>query len=980
LNDDDDDDDNDIAESFNQRDEHVDSPSVYLAKTVAKRIVFRSLLHGVTLCTIKATEHIVEKQMLLAEANIANEIYATEKKCKAKMALKTSKMSGTHQSTLSGNDFDADNYTTAIGKETVEIAHPSRALYQYKLIYAAYITQNEDVEPVIFSSPTVQDFYTQCFHYLGCSDMSLINRVLTVPCLVYSTSIQGKSNVINLDKKSTFHNLRLSRWIFEYISHSGWKIGLSYVAYRKMIAREEKRESYDTAPNIIGDAVVLFRFGEEDMNNLITWCSSRLNETRMILEQRKRKEQDDTKRRVINYTNSRKFIYCIALKYKHLFDAMFNYDNYSKINSDVLYEQMIHEILPQQYHKYIDNFHPTFQHLRVLFSRYIELCQSNFDSQWTSIQLLDYNFAFSSRDIYQRFDTFLPQNFDLENNYDCYFCFQWNTYNTDLYDLRPQVGQIMYMLYQQHCCECTKEYSNCMVPGCGTIRSHAETLSLNQTHETSNDKHSIESHGTGDSPIEASIKQFLYSASRIFQANILPLSSNELDVLKKRSNCEYDVTEDKKGPVDNCSIADSNPIIVNRAKKSNGLVAMQWRNVEKEGGYLRYINRRVVDIHFRQFLDADDLILAKGGHDNREEKSYPYELTNKLDGYVPYFEGYAKTSEYNSEYNENSSTHSHDKIKYKESSLVSGTSAYNDNTAEFSILLPVSLVRIMRGASIPSHKEGALPLSSYDPAPPTYLLSKQEQEEIRMWNELTPKNTMSTDFYHWILQHIRILRESGFANIDDNNKSLDSNGRKVSKRLSGMIQSYDNNKHLGFDRLHYHNITKSIDESFIIVQVLHGIVFNENFQKMNSNLKFGCPEPARRYVSTDVLSSFEFGLTVLVHDVESDISRTIYVREKNMHRLAMSYNVDINNHYLLAKTICENANKMIKLHRMDGMCVDVSLYIDNFAVVPPVKVIPKPLAKPSFVHSGKNIGVFNGHNRRVRNAMNIMDDLDSLFE
>lgn len=776
----------DDDERFEQ--EMINETDHAILKTCARRVVWTSMLHGITTAVIHATESLIAKKITLYERKIAQEsrdhwniysaVYAEA------MTRDSSQQPATHTEAPS------------IPKEI-----------RLFVIHGMYIPVRDELVPQQFVLSSY-DMYRTMKQLLGFRRNEFPRRYTTIPALAYVSP----SEAIALQQG---HNLRLNRWIFEYNVNTGWRQGIPYIRHKKVMARERNKEYYVEAPDIIGDAFLLFRFGESDSNRLRDWCQHRIDETKEIQHKKAMRARDDNKRRELNYVGFRSLLLEWVAKYRFSFESYF-----AKFGSFRSYD----EITPDPV--------VTIRHLRVILSRFQADCEQHKDI-WSSCFFLDRDEAFLDSSRYLKFEKFNPERFLTGEEY---MSFVWeDDIANDIYTLQPTSAQILYGLYHSHCMTCRAPYSACGVPGCGLVRSAVGAAYGDFLSEFD------ELRGTGRHPIEVQLKVYFRTPDNDLLRSIVPISMTQ-----SQQNMFDEVDDDISDDLSTVESGSALDISLKQPRKS-GLFS--WRRIREEGMIFRYLYRRVLGASYGS-VTAQEVQNCIGGLNYVEESNLSSDVKSSLTPYLP-----------------------PEDYEALESSMSGSESiVYTPSACELSI--PVSIIQQMLGCTAKTWM--------HDPYPDD--------------TPSTARNAMHEMMYKWIVDRLVLRRDE------------------------------DNNISMYFNRMHREGLVKLHDESIVLVKILQGVIPGVS---RIPNASSGCPEAGQQYVRTDMLSTIQEGLTLLVHDTSCDISRAVVFYGRKLQRFTEKFDLGAQDYPQIAAKIFELAPSIVVLTKIEDMTVDAAIHFDD---------------------------------------------------
>lgn len=900
--------DNDEVES-EPEDEHeyrpakTDPVDVALAKLTARRVVWRSLIHGITAAIVKDVESLIDASLIRLEKQVAYECNQWFPQVAYKPPNKLPKKVIERNYETEGEEDEAEEKQmppsqkerlvlmkkfapTLLHKNLSSIRRASEgnldlSKYANVQLYAVYVPTDEDVAPTVFDTSASFEWQSQCYELLGCSLSEPPIRVMTMPGLLYfapSKAVDYFETGADLDS-GLQHNLRVGRFIYEYIANHGWKKGLAFIQHKTILAREREREGFVEAPHCIGNMVMLFRHGAEDMKIFMKWCKDRYDVRQEQLERRKQKEIGDARRRSNNYMAWKKGVYALSnlywphfVNYFALEASGYNYNVAAAGDSDIAERMCINLVRSS--------------HLRTLLAAHSSMCTTGrgMDQMKEELRLLDSSYVFSDKSRYMRFMQYKAEDFPKG---DWYLSFQWD--KSDATKLQPRPIQIIYALYLNHCSVCQWPGASCRIPGCGMIR---ETCGYCADDPDAFCPSDADMGGSGNHALEVAIKQYLLEYCD-FSKYIVPHVINA-------ENTDMVLAESSHG--DESTI--NPPVALSAAQQ-----VIVWREVEESGLNFRYINRRIQHPSVTTYLNPEDVMDAKGGHDHREELEFSYDKTSTLSSYLPMAGGIdLKRADSYSFHDDDSCFRS---VEASIRSLV----------ANAGIKIPTSFVRKMLGVS-DTQRDSSLPDEFFDPCPPS-----SNKFPI---SDLTRINSMSYQMYDWIVRHISIVRgpvSHLSALLDTGTDGAGSVGLGP-ETMDGILESemhFEEDLSLQFDRLQEEALTHARDGSQIMVQVLHGTIRQA---ARSAGMTSGCPDAAKRFIAAGSFRNVvEDGLTIHVYDLSSNVSKVIILDKRLLKSFADMYHVRSTNYPLLAKCLITHSRELIAVRRMDGVCVDVSLVL-----------------------------------------------------
>lgn len=368
-------------------------------------------------------------------------------------------------------------------------------------------------------------------------------------------------------------------------------------------------------------------------------------------------------------------------------------------------------------------------------------------------------------------------------------------------------------------------------------------------------------------------------------------------------------------------------------------------------------------------MTADEVKEAKGGHDDREENVMTYMEGVKLSFYLPPPDANAMMES---------------AYLYEEESMTQtaaqASSILNTTSSVATASLTVSTLAIRRMMGIHEDNIQSFDVCSYDPAP-------SRDDLIRSWEKdgldediiKNSKNCMTTELYQWLLQHVRIQRESlaAFDPVDSllgrgNSNLATAYDQYISKLNDESILHVDEQRLL-FDRKQAQGASDSSDGKLILVQVLQGVAEGATRRQDQQS---GRPQAAKRFVSGDEMSALRDGLTVSVHHVLSDVTICIVIQDRKLDILADKFKVPRRNFPLIAKALVANASDLINIHEADGIMKDVTLSIQLKVEAPKKSLVMKTPLQDKYRHTSRRYGTINKQKGRLGAAAFLLDSLE----
>ena len=977
------------------------SPALVIAKEAAERIVWRSMVNGITFAAVKAAESKIDEVYLELEKQVAQKCapwyrhqhlitlidkagnleYSSvlvkkrteEEKNKLlddpkkrhlvpSTAITTkSRHLDCHLRKLIMKKFEPKNFQRKVSLMYIarvpEI--PPNVRNANTMLYGLFVPADEDIFPEPFVATCPRQWQSKCYEHLNSTTCDPPTKIYTFPAIVYCSD---QSMTTSGDEKKVI-NLKLGKFVFEYSVQLGWRKENAYFTHKRRLLHEKSHRNNfgetEDSPTIYGDVVILMRHGEADFHLMQQWCKQRHIERLELIEKRRLKELHEHQMRINKFKEWRSDIYCIAAKYGTLFEKYF-YRDYKMIKfipEDGAFnsgfertengEYQLNSYVGKIVHKrdYFSVYNEIeWRHLRLLFLRYTELLKSHPKEMKHSIQMMDQDYAFAIKEREFFFESYSRSDFISGEEF---LKFQWNTFDNPR-NLQYQTGHILYALYLNHCEHCCVIPGTCPIPGCNIIRqwAHGQSYEYGLYHNSDAENDYRKLRGSGYHPLELSTKRYLLEKTTFEKHFVFPtLRSKVNDVI-----CSEVTSE--------CSDLTRKEL----EKKSRA-----WRKQISEARKFRYLNRRVIKPSLRSYLTAEEVHEAKGGHDDREEKQMSDSDSLKLSFYLP------SPSE--------SVTMDSAFLFEEESTAIVQNTQSTLQTASASLAVSTEAMKRMMGihdGNICCHD-----VCSYDPAP-------SREDLVRSWNRegLTAdeiannKNCMSNELFQWILQRMRLQRD---VPIHDPAESLLGIGNSdlatafdyyVSK-LNDSTMLHSEEQKLMFDRQLVYGVTRSMDNELMFLQILQGILPRAG---KRHNSASGRPDAAKRFANGEEMSALVDGLTLSVHHIDSDTTIALVIEERKLDIVADTFKVPRKNCPLIAKALYANAAETLKLHLTDGMCKDVTLSIKLKEDDDKKSVLLKTPLQDQFKHTSRRNCRVNKQKGRLGAAALLLDVLDTEHE
>ena len=973
-------------------------PELILIREAAERIVWRSMVNGITVAAVRAAEVKIDKAYEALEAQVAEKCvpwfrhmhqitvvdragnleYSSvierkrtfEEKVavlnspahrqlipSATVATKTA-YQDTHLRKLVMKKFAPRDFKRKVSLMYLDPTPPPPPPVRTvdNTLYGLFVQADEDSFPIPFVSISGAEWMEKCHNFLGSAGDSFASKYFTFPVIVYT-----KRSSDEAENQQPVVNLKLSKFVFEYIMQVGWRKNGDYISHKKNLSHEMSHRNnfneFDASPTIHGDAVVLFRHGETDFELMQKWCQQRHVERLEMLERRRLRELHEHQMRVNKFKLWRSDIFCIAAKYGPLMEKYF-YRDYTAIkfipengpfnsNFEITEDGQVRTnsyvgciVQNTDFFAKYDNL--KYRHLRILFLRFTELLKSHPKEMRHSIQMMDQDYAFFNDEREYIFESYDRLAFiDGEE----FLKFQWNTFH-DPRNLQYQTGHILYALYLGHCEHCCVIPGTCPIPGCNIIRQMAQGQSheYGLQHNSDGQNDFLALRGCGYHPLELATKKYLLEMTTFDKIFVMPtLRSPVVEVFTSEVSSES--TEFTRKAL---------------TKKSK-----RWRRQIEEAKKFRYLNRRVIKPSWRSYLTAEEVHEAKGGHDDHEEKLMTYMDNVKLSFYLP-SPGADAMMESAYLYEEESMART-----AVESSVLNSTVA--------GATMTVSTLAVRRMMGIHDDNVKSFDVCSYDPAP-------SRDDLLRSWRKdgldadvmENNKNCMATELFQWLLKHVRVQRETlPFDPVDSivgtGNSELATAYDYYVSKLNDESLLHAGEQRLMFDRKQAQGVVQSKDNTLLFIQVLQGV--SEGAMK-RQNQQTGRPEAAQRFVTGEEMSALSEGLTVSVHHIGSDVTICLVIQDRKLDILADNCKVPRRNFPLIAEALLSNAVELVHIHEADGIMKDVTLAIRLKAEAPKKCLRMKTPLQDKYKHTSRRYGAVSKQKGRVGSAAFLLDMLE----
>lgn len=916
-----------------------------LVKFCAERVVWRSLFHGITKMVCLEAERRMDDSLQKLEAHVAYNctqwLLPSPKVSSRETSVETSterealyKLYGPsilHKNLSSMRSVVPDG---EILSESPLKTFPTSSLF----LYSVFCPADEDSKPIPFEKISSIEWEKLCYRTMHCNPISL-TRKKTLPLFIYCQSPQEIMGTSFLEDNCE-PNLKVTSFVREYFRNIGWKKpGLEYLTLQRRIANTRNQPGFVDDQEILGDVLILFRSGKYDFDIFLQYCEKRYQERQQYLDQKRRKEIEELSQRKKNFRLWKDDLVAITKEFLPSFEKCFcERTVFAKYSTLSTFQT-----------KFIP-YRITVSHIRALINLCETYLMSNADEVNQCILFLNDRFMTSDDDLFRcvPFQLYTPlseRDLSLNNNTifdERYFNFE--SISLQLPEIHPLL--LLLALYQQHCATCSLSLDQCPIPCCNAIRGMAKA-SLDSYNE-------IDAKTLWSNSVEAAVAHFMQKNSFRFESIILPTT---------RRFGERVVEENELQPPDS-----QVPLAVSCCSSK-----LSWKSALKDAVLFRYLNRRILYPNITSLLSPVEILEAIGGHDYREELQLQQESFVNLDQLVsqylpnvdPSYAGFNEMNHISTIDRELLSLMEGEKFddgfspsKLHETPRNHFSSSYSK---QIPLSIPTKILKKMQGGFV---KNSRSPVEMYDPCPSRLcdVIDSSECEDGR----IQILRLMSENMFHWLLKHLYISRPSNNYHLSASVHSNDQHSIDITNSLhhhqvmnqSSQISTFQpflyfspdelaqqpslmqvdqsaftvtdenpNNFALLFDRLYVSGPLVLADGSYIMIQVLHGVLIGYN---MEISQESGCPDFGKRYLPETVLEDLSDGLTIQIYDFSSNITKIIALEGMKLQNLLRHYDLLDEDYPEIAAAIMKYAPELIILHRLStGLCVDATLQFPN---------------------------------------------------
>jgi hypothetical protein len=231
-----------------------------------------------------------------------------------------------------------------------------------------------------------------------------------------------------------------------------------------------------------------------------------------------------------------------------------------------------------------------------------------------------------------------------------------------------------------------------------------------------------------------------------------------------------------------------------------------------------------------------------------------------------------------------------------------------------------------------SSATGSPPLSSgivsFDPYPDDADCDDDESDGPMRYCKPSGGNVMSRSLFDLLMRRLRLTRPARLP-IPINNSPV---------------------TFFRFDRLLYEQVAVMKDGSIVLVQIMYGVLLGASLsavqpkpnRAVSSSSQLpgqgadspspgqgadspspGTPPAAVRFLATHLLPHLQPGLTLLLYDVSSKVSRASVIQAQSLRRVFEAFHVRAEDFPSLARCIGVHAHQCLQLTRVGGLCTAV---------------------------------------------------------
>jgi hypothetical protein len=941
---------------------------VHMAKETAKRIVMRSLLHGITTVIVESCCKAVEKEIRVIEDRSGRHMR------QAQCSIEEEHIARLRPKVLSRiyRLQNGSEQEFAISDPSLREACRNNLVPSVKRIRirGVLMPADEDLSPIIIEADS-EMWYDELRRHLepeGCKTFACqddFDRILATAALVYTRKGYVGVNAESFAQSTaTRSNARLSRWMFEETMRS-----IQYGAENKQLDIDS------VVPAVFGDAVIVLRNNsDETLEKLLAWCSGRKDYLDRALANRRASVIRKINNRVKNFVNYRNLIKYWTRRFRPLFnrifgvvgtrltvDSHFDKDEFfrdSFLKADTMLDP---GDTPMDFGGDLDGIVVSGADFRCLLESLVTQLQDHMrcgvDKMMIQSSTLAGAFLLSediadngdpgllqmlenfNRDLHLRPDSSKVLNsYDKEDlrmrfllsrylhfeAFDYSICkesdeflkFKHDPFVSAVTELdeptlipQPTATQIFYYLIRNHCLECDCPVSFCPVPGCVQIKQ-----------QIWGDKHSQQDAelGSGKHIADIAVRRFMMTG-----------------LAESVSTCIFLAPMSKVPPVRSVNWPhtsdDSNLKVAKRAHTIN------WRDIAKAKILIRTVGRFLVSPPVLR-------VAAAGSEFQMGSSGLHYTHNEEDDEDAKLFCRHIHVLELR---------------RLKDASADRAITARAPNVAvgasiaSIQACIPLQVIQAiycgmknfvrMESETDAVIKTGLLYLTNYqrcsdvfDPYP-----SDGGQTLTAQGSSI---HAMATSDFEWLRNRVVVFRrsEQPWSSVASSRLRTP---QPQTKPGSTATSFRDTEALLGIDRLYFYknfffnekakkqyayslldgalgSANDAIEGCLVQVQILYGVLPGASVISTERN---GCPPAARRYFEADELCRVEHGLTLNVYEYQTKVSRAILLRDASLNSLSKALGGRVWDLSDLARRIYYCLEILLVIVRTGATCTDIEL-------------------------------------------------------
>lgn len=503
-------------------------------------------------------------------------------------------------------------------------------------------------------------------------------------------------------------------------------------------------------------------------------------------------------------------------------------------------------------------------------------------------------------------------------------------------------GVLMYGMYLLHCSKCELSISVCPFPGCGHIRTMQRSME--------NSGHSLEQISTsnfvrhvGDGPLERAIKLYFSPATKQMKSTLASALTADMLQDYRMNNSQHKIltVEDEVNDeqlLDDQVLGDYNTL--QRLK-------IKYKDAKEIIHYYNLLQEVIIPSELRwSGLESVDILAAEGGFKWVEMKKHLFELIYQLNAKdqeirndsieesinlarqhyghttIPFNLKHTQPPDFFGLFDGSVEVEwrkkNGGKMSTKSSKHMTSTVIEKDSTENvferWACRGKISIEIIERTAD-----RCMVPVT--DPYPSQELVNMETNVlEIESKKSL---NSMPKEMFRFIMRHLRLARDQEIL--------LSRHFLLETKLRRGNVIT---TKYLAWDRLLEESLLLLPDGN-IVMQVLYGC--SDKLSLLLSDT-CGVPPAAFRFISLDALSALSFGCTIAVYDVQSKLTRAVFLTDRMLRSFMKSYQISTEasstiistvesqlNYAILARELCKHARSFLKFSRIGNFLVSVAV-------------------------------------------------------